>query len=149
MRDLAVVDFETEPIDLLHYPPRPVGVAISLPGEGRRRDRRYYPFGHASGNTCSKAQVVERLRDVYENYDVAFHHAQFDLDVGETHLDGLWPKRKYHCTLVQAFLVTPYAPSLGLKEYYEERYGEPATERDDLRDWVLDHVPEAKRKKKE
>ena len=45
MRPLAQVDFETEAIAGAYPPPRPVGVALRLPGERRST---YYAWGHSS-----------------------------------------------------------------------------------------------------
>src|ERR1039458_9221849 len=138
MRDLAFVDFETESIDPRGVP-QPVGVAIDEPG---RLGSKYLAWGHPTGNNCSMIFAKSKLRDIYEKFDVAYHHAQFDVDVGEIHLK-LRPKRAIHCTLIQAFLHNPHSPTLELKELADLLCGVAPAERDELREWILLNVPGA------
>jgi DNA polymerase I len=137
MTEPHVVDFETSKIESRPaYPPRPAGVAIREPG-GRKK---YYAFNHASGNTHSVAEARSALAEAYSNEKgVVFHNGPFDMDVGEVHL-GLAPPKKFHETLFLAFLNDPYESDLGLKPLAEKHLGDPADERDRLRDWILENL---------
>lgn len=153
MRPLAVVDFETDAIaPRPHYPPRPVGVAIALPGE---RKGRYYAWGHRDfhtgstsgmGNNCTLAEARKALRQVYRDYRPLCHHAGFDLDVAETHLDCPWPA-EFEDSKLLGFLVDPERRTLSLKPLAEHYLGEPPEEQDRLQEWIIAHVPGASRAK--
>jgi DNA polymerase I-like protein with 3'-5' exonuclease and polymerase domains len=146
VKRLAQCDFETERIDELSYPPKPVGVAIYREGEKRGR---YLRWGHrGGGNNCTKAQAAAEVKDTYRECEVDFHNAPFDIDVGSTHL-GLPLPASYGCTLTLGFLNDPRAESLGLKELSEKLLGVKPVEQDRLRAWILEHVPAAKRKPKD
>jgi DNA polymerase-1 len=140
MRPLAVVDFETNKIENRpDYPPRPVGVSI------RKRGRaKYFAWGHPCENNCTKADARKALLEVYENYNVAFHNAAFDIDVGETHLGLPFPD-EFEDTLFLGYLRDPRQESLGLKPMADQWLEMPPDEQDALRDWILENVPEAKR----
>ena len=140
MKGTAIVDFETEPIDQSHYPPRPVGVAIKRPG----RNGRYWAFGHPSGNNCTEDEARAQLADVYEKYDVGSHHGYFDWHIGEKAW-GLWPKRERHCTIVLGYLADPFARTLELKEVCDARYGQAPVEQAELYQFIKRFMPEAKR----
>lgn len=139
-----VVDFETEPIEPRpHYPPKPVSVAI---WEGRKPE--FWAWGHPEGNTCTKGQARCRLREVWRSKrGLLFHHAAFDLDVAETHL-GLRPPpwHRIHDTVVALFLADPNAEALSLKPAAEHYLGWPQEDQDPIREWILEHVPEARRR---
>lgn len=131
------IDFETEGIEARpSYPPKPVGVALRVPGE----KAEYLAWGHPIENNCSRAHAIQRLKKVW---NVAagnvFHNGKFDVDVGETHL-GLGPvaPERYHDTLFLAFLSDPHAPSLSLKPLAERRLGLKPVERDAVRDWLVE-----------
>lgn len=137
---VAFVDFETTAIlPRPEYPPVPVGVAIRLP---TWKKSRYMAWGHPTENNCTKAEAAKTLKEIYkdEALCIAYHHAKFDTDVGEEHL-GLKPLRwdRVHDTMVLAYLVDPHAKKIGLKELAESRLGIPPTERDDVREWLIDH----------
>lgn len=147
---IAVVDFETERIDARpDYPPRPVGVSIRLPGA---KVPKYYAWGHPTGNTATFSQGCDAVKKVWSdpNLAIAFHHAKFDQEVALVHMGlPLLPPERTHDTMLLAFLDNPYAWSLELKPLAEKELGEPPTERDELRDWIQEHVPEARQKKKD
>ncbi len=147
--DPAVVDMETEAIDDRPvYPPKPVGVAIRDPQQGGRYE--YLAWGHPVGNNCTRAQAKARLQSIWRSgQEVLFHNAKFDEDVIETHLGlPLLPWHRRHDTMFSLFLERPYEP-LGLKVSAARELGIQPTERDALRDWVLDHIPEARKRKSE
>jgi len=140
------VDFETEAIrDRPEYPPRPVSVAIWVPG----RRPEFWSWGHPEGNNSTKQKTVDRLRDVWRSdRGLLFHEAKFDIDVAETHL-GLRPPPwyRFHDTVLQLFLADPNAPGLSLKPAAERILDWPPEERDMLREWLLEHIKVTKKGK--
>lgn len=141
--DAAVVDFETKKIDSRpSYPPKPVGVAIKWPG-GKSE---YLAWGHPHGNNCEVSTARAKLKDAYRAKQVIFHNSSFDMDVAECHM-GLAPPRRFEDTLYLSFLKNPYEETLSLKPMSEKYLDMPPEEQEDLKDWILANVPEAKRKK--
>jgi DNA polymerase I-like protein with 3'-5' exonuclease and polymerase domains len=137
---VAVIDFETDRITPRpHYPPKPVGVAILLPHEKRKGGGRYLAWGHPEGNNCSKREAQKILRQIYRDYLPLFHNGGFDIDVGQTHMDLPWPAF-HHDTLLMGFLHDPDSDSLSLKPLAERFLGEKPSERDELRDWIIENV---------
>lgn len=135
----AAIDSETGPIlDRPDYPPKAVGYAVAV---GRRSE--YLAFGHPTGNNCTKAEALRRVREVAKTHRPVFHNSAFDVEVLAS--DGV-RVGEHDDTMVMAFLSDPGARSLGLKELAEERLGIPPDEQTVLRDWILAHVPEAKKK---
>jgi DNA polymerase-1 len=144
----VIVDFETAGIEPRpDYPPTPVGVAIKWPGE----PGQYYAWGHPTGNNCHPRQGLHALHEVWcSRYPVSFHNAQFDLAVATEKLGlPMLPPERIHDTMVLGFLHNPHATSLALKDLAEALLGVPPTERDEVRDWIIANVPEAKRAKKQ
>lgn len=140
---VSTVDFETEPIDVRpHYPPRPVSVAIR---EANGRNT-FYSWGHPEGNNCHVETAREHLRDVYRSDRVLFHNSAFDLDVGEVHLSLRPPAHKVEDSLYLSFLKDPHEETIALKPLGEKYLDREPDERDELRDWILDHIPAAKKK---
>jgi DNA polymerase I len=139
--NLAAVDFETHPIGI--WPddcPKPVGVAIMLEGQAPE----YLAWGHEGGvNNTTKENATARLKDLYRQSEVIFHNAAFDLEVGARHLGIPYPAQ-FHDTMILAFLHNPYAKALALKEAADGLLGTRPEERDDLREWVLTHIPGAR-----
>ena len=136
----TTVDFETDAIESRpEYPPRPVGVSI------RRRGRaKYWAWGHPIENNCTKAEARAALIDVYKNDRVIFHHAAFDIDVGQTHLRLPFP-REFEDTLFLTYLRDPRQKSLALKPVAEQWLDMPPDEQTELKDWILANVPGAKK----
>lgn len=130
------VDFETEAItqDLAWNPPRPVGVAVKLPGE----ESRYYAWGHPEGNNCTFNDAMTLLDRVWRSdTPIVFHNAKFDLSVAEVRL-GL-PRRDpllNHDTMVLDYLYDPHARQAGLKERAHQLLDWPPDEQDELAEWV-------------
>jgi DNA polymerase I-like protein with 3'-5' exonuclease and polymerase domains len=144
----VVLDFETEAIEPRPtYPPRPVGLAISEPG----RKSAYLAWGHASGNNCTKAEAAVRLKRAWRGKrPLVFHNAPFDEYVAHIHFDlPILPWDRVHCTMILAFLTNPERKRIDLKELASDLLGIPPDERDELREWILKHVPGAKKKKSE
>lgn len=143
MKPIAIVDFETEKVERRpRYPPKPVGVAIQGP-DGKRK---YWAWGHASENNCTREQAAARLSDTYHDCTPVFHNAQFDLDVGNVHL-GLSMPASFHDTLYLAFLKNPHERSLELKQLAPKYLGIQPDARDRLQEWIQANIKGAKRGK--
>lgn len=140
------IDFETKKIaPRPEYPPKPVGVAIHEPG----KRPEYLAFAHPTENNCTQAQAGDKLRGLYKSgRPLLFHNAKFDLDVAEEHF-GLRPP-PWHLiddTMLLAFLHDPHSNTVALKTLAERELKLPPAERDELRDWIIINVPEARRSK--
>ena len=143
------IDFETTAIEPRpYYPPKPTAVSILRPG--RKRAERYI-WGHPEGNNCDEATARRAVADVWKsNEPLLFQNAKFDVDVAQVHmgmpdLDGA----RVHDTLYLIFLHDPHAQTYSLKPSAERILGLKPEEQDVVKEWVLAHVPEAKRKKSE
>lgn len=152
MRDQAVIDFETKPIDQRpRYPPEPVGLAVKLPGE----PHTYLSWGHPSENgvfILKGKKLVKRdgdakkiakvmLKDAFACDSVLGHNiAKFDLDVAETHMGVKAPPwNRVDDSLFTRFLADPHASTLALKPSAEAVLGEAPEERDQVFDWLAAH----------
>jgi len=142
------LDFETEGIEARPtYPPKPVGLAIYDP-EGEYPNG-YLAFDHLHGNNSTWNEVYEILSKIYAgSREICFHNAMFDLDVIDTHFELPIPKaNRLHDTLILAFLHDPHVKSLSLKDLVVTYDLAQPNERDELKEWIITNVPEAKRKK--
>ena len=133
------VDFETMPIGPRphHYPPVPVGVAIRPP-DG---PSTYWAWDHPSGNNCARDDARRALGEVWDSdLPVVFHHAKFDIEVACEHMGmPMLPWERVHDTMFLAFLLDPYARSIGLKQLAVTWLGMPPDEQDAVAEWVLAH----------
>lgn len=139
-RHAAIVDFESFPIQSRPgYPPEPVGVAIYVPG----KKPKYHAWGHPSGgNTCTWAEGRAALGEIWESgRPVVFHHAPFDVGVAVRRM-GLpdLPWERIHDTKVLLYLDDPRLPTFALKPSAERLLGEAPTERDEMMEWLVEHV---------
>lgn len=142
------VDFETDPVQPRpDYPPKPVGVAIWWPG----KRPRYLAWDHPCENNTTKRDAARELRAAWRSSrPLLFHHASFDLEVGEVHFDlPPTPVERTRCTMIEAFLYDPNEEEVGLKPLADKHLDMPPDEADELRDWIVANVPGAKRKKSE
>jgi len=142
------LDFETEGIEARPlYPPKPVGLAVYDP-MGQFADG-YFAFGHAIGNNTTFESVQRMMGEMYATHrPLCFHNALFDLDVADTHFGlGIPDASRLHDTLILAFLNDPHVPSLSLKDLVVHWKLDTPDERDELKEWIIANVPEAKRKK--
>ena len=143
------LDFETMAIGPRpDYPPVPVGLAVYDP-EGQYPDG-YHAFGHAEGNNTTKEAVKAMMELMYDSgRALCFHNAMFDLDVAATHLDLPIPEdpTRIHDTLILAFLHDPHVQSLSLKDLVVTWVLDTPNERDELKEWIIANVEEARRKK--
>lgn len=143
-----VIDFETKGIEQRpKYPPVPVGVSILWPG----KKSKYYAWGHLSENNCSFEQAQNALREAWDSgLPLLFHNAKFDYDVATTHMKMKpLPWERIHDTMYLLFLLEPHAMTFALKPSAERVLGMPPEEQDAVKDWILTHVEEVKRKKSE
>jgi DNA polymerase I-like protein with 3'-5' exonuclease and polymerase domains len=148
----AIIDFESEAIrQRPEYPPLPVGLAVSLPGE----PMEYDSWGHASENGIyvlkgkklhkiegdPKRRAALKLKEAKKCDSVLGHNSsKFDWDVAETHMGVAPPPwHKQDDSLFSRFLVDPHAKSLSLKPAAEEVLGELPEERDAVYEWLHEH----------
>jgi DNA polymerase I-like protein with 3'-5' exonuclease and polymerase domains len=135
------IDFETMPIGQrpLHYPPKPVGVAIKWPGQ----PSRYWGWGHPGKNNCTPQEGLQALKEAWywaadNGTTLLFHNSKFDVAVACEALGlPMLPWAQYHDTLFLAYLADPHAASLGLKELAEDLLEWPPDERDAVADWIM------------
>lgn len=150
MKPYIVIDAETEPIRARpDYPPKPVGWAVQFPGE---RKGSYDCWGHPTKNTPGgKHRAEERLRQAWASgLPILCQHGKFDLDVAEVHHGlPLLPWERTLDTEYLLFLHDPHARSLSLKPSAERILGIAPEERDELREWLIANVPEARKKPSE
>ena len=141
------LDFETEGIDPRpQYPPRPVGVALIEPG----KKPRYYAWGHTCKNNCTRDDAARVLRGVWATRDLVIvaHNGKFDLEIAEEHFGLTFPHYEFwEDTMLLAFLHDPYNRDLELKSLAHKICGLEPEERDELKEWIVENIPEAKRKK--
>jgi DNA polymerase-1 len=148
---MVTIDFETDAIveNPLLKPPRPVGVALDVPGQ----TSKYLAWGHPTENNCSFADACDALdhasRIAAKEGGFIFHNAPFDLSVwGSMHpyfktlIRGI-PWKFIHDTLYLIFLADPYSKTLSLKPSAERWLGLPPTEQTLLKNWILANVPGA------
>lgn len=141
---LAVIDYETEAIQgRPEYPPKPVGVAIK-----HNRKCFYMAWGHPTGNTHTLADARRYIKQlISDGYELIMHNGKFDLEVQEKHLQiKLPPWHMWHDSMFLAFLDNPHAKQLSLKPLAGELLGMEAEEQNQLKTWILKHVPEAKKR---
>lgn len=139
------LDFETEKIDGW-VPPAPVGLAVRSPSGSTE----YYSWGHP--DSTNKEECLSYAKDLLyrlfrDRTPVLFHNGAFDLGVAAWHWQ-LAP-RDYsvvHDTLFLLFFHDPYAPNLSLKPSAERVLNIPPEEQDELHDWLIANVPEARAK---
>jgi len=139
MTPIWTLDFESEPIGPrpLHYPPKPVGLAVrTVDGE-----QWYLSWGHPSGNNCTQEDAARLLRAIWDNgRPIVFHNSKFDLSICyEVFGLPVLPWDRVHDTMFLAFLLDPYSRTLGLKQLAATWLGMPPDERDAVADWILDH----------
>lgn len=151
MIEPITLDFETQTIvgNPVAHPPDPVGVAVWIQGQ----EPTYLAWGHPVENNCTRSEGLSYARKIIvdSGRPVLFHNAPFDLAVidGALGRGTTWQHRDwnlYHDTQYLVFLDDPYAATLSLKPSAARYLGMPPNEQDELRDWILKHVPEASEK---
>lgn len=145
---MITLDFETQGIEgnPIATPPDPVGVAVWVPD----KDPVYLAWGHPTENNCTREKGLEYARAcVASGHPILCHNAPFDLAVLDKATDSRWNRANWHLfhdTQYLVFLDDPYASTLSLKPSAARYLGMPPDEQDDLRAWILSHVPEATEK---
>ena len=69
---------------------------------------------------------------------LSFHNAPFDCSIIEEKLDLKVPWDRVHDTMLLAFLADPFG-ELSLKPLAEKLLGDPPTEQEAVRDWLVRH----------
>ncbi len=134
MSEPVTLDFETEAIeDGTGIPPKPVGLAIWIPGE----EPKYMSWGHPTGNNCQEYEAKQEAHRLWDK-GVLFHHGKFDIGVAREHWSFGVPK-KWDDTMYQIYLHNPLAKTVSLKPSAETLLGMPPDEQDAVADYVLTH----------
>ena len=139
------VDFETFGIQgRPDYPPKPVGVAIWIPG----RQPRYLAWGHPTENNTTWHEAQKLLKQIWKDpRPKLFHNAKFDLEVAYKWMK--LPPLDYHQfedTLFGAFLHNPHAFSLSLKPMSADLLDMPPDEQDELSNWIRENLRTTEKK---
>lgn len=140
---MLTFDFETEGIvgNPIVHPPKPVGVSIKVDGQ----PSDYLAWGHPMGNnTTWEKSKVRLLSALNKHPEYLCHNAPFEHSVLRGHYGVDLDTQRFHDTRYQVFLDDPYAHSLALKPSAERVLGWPSEEQDELKDWIMRHVPAAK-----
>lgn len=139
--DIATIDFETEAIvgNPVVSPPRPVGVAVWLPGQ----EPDYLPIAFTKKTDKPRGAGYNLLKKVWHKWPHLYHNAPFDLSVAEQWLGLPWPAwDRVHDTQYLVFQHNPYG-NLALKPASEEILGMDPDEQDELHEWIVANIPEA------
>jgi DNA polymerase-1 len=104
-----------------------VGISLSVTeGEGY-----YLPIGHVDGKQLPREKVIDALKPVFENEQLAKvgHNAKYDMAV--LHEAGIEVRGLKFDTMLGAFLIEPGAP-IGLKKLAKSQLAIDMTEIDEL-----------------
>lgn len=134
MTEPITLDFETEAIvDGTGKSPRPVGLAIWVPGE----QPKYMSWGHPDGNNCQEYEAKQEAARLWDRR-VLFHNGRFDIGVAKEHWGFGMPKR-WDDTMFQVYLHNPLAKTVSLKPSAHALLGMPPDEQDAVADYVMAH----------
>jgi len=134
MIDAWTLDFETMPIGPRpeHYPPKPVGLAYRDPDGGT---------GYVTGWDQMRNVLHGAKQCQDRGVTVVFHNGKFDMHVAtkffEVRFQDNW--KAFDDTMLMAFLIDPYARTLGLKPLADQWLGWQQEEKDACVEWILDH----------
>jgi len=135
---LVALDFESEAIEPRpKYPPKPVGLAVLPDG----LPAFYMAWGHPIENNSDYTEALRLLKELLSDEvgnEFIFHNAPFDCAIIEEQLGLKVPWERVHDTMVLAFLNDPFG-ELSLKPLAEKLLGEPPTEQEAVRDWLVRH----------
>lgn len=143
---VITIDFETKGIERRpNYPPEPVGFAMKWPQD---RNAKYYGWGHPTKNNTSYPVALKMLKTAWNSgLELLFHNGKFDYDVATTHMECKpLPWQRIHDTMFLLFLDDPHQKNLSLKPSAERILGMKPGERDEVRDWILEHKREIEAK---
>ena len=128
----VTLDFETEAIvSGSGKSPKPVGIAIWIPGE----EPKYMAWGHPQGNNCQEYEAKQETARLWDK-GVLFHHGKFDMGVAGEHW-GFGIPPKWDDTMYQIYLHNPLAKSVSLKPSAHSILGMPPEEQDAVADYVM------------
>lgn len=119
-----------------HFPPRPVGVAIHEDDTSR-----YMAWGHPTGNNCTYDEARSVLLSYFEDesVDLIFFNSKFDIAVATEGMGLPMPNwKRIHDPMFLLFLADPYANTFALKPSAERYLGLAPSERDAVRDWLVE-----------
>ena len=137
--DLITIDFETEAIvgNPLLNPPSPHTGSGGVSIKDGEQPSVYY----------TGQEMLEQMKKAYASgRPLLFMNAPFDLMVAEKHLGLEMPEwERIHDVQYLVFLKNPHAASLALKPSAETYLGLPPEEQDELHDWIVANIPEAKK----
>ena len=143
---MLTIDYETEAIDRnpVYKPPRPVGFSLMRENEA---GSRYYAWGHPSENNCTfeeaKTVLLQALKEDKDGY--LAHNTPFEAAITEEYFGYVQrDPLKINDSQYLLFLSDPYAMSFSLKPSAERVLGIPPDEQEDLKAWILAHVPGVK-----
>lgn len=145
---MNTIDFETKGIEgnPIVNPPFPVGVSIKVDG----KESKYLAWGHPTQNNTTFEKAKTILLEHLGTKEWLCHNNAFERSVLRKYYGYTPPNAlNVHDTQYQLFLVDPYSWSYGLKPSAEKHLGLPPDEQDELREWILAHVPEARQKPSE
>lgn len=148
---MFIIDFETEKIiPGSAKTPKPVGLAIKH--NGKRSE--YLSWGHLTlDNKWSKENQFKTINPAWitleeiwkSGEDILGHNMKFDVRVAMEWFDLPYPEaHRIQDTLFLAFLNDPRERSLELKQLADKYLDMPPEEQDDLKEWILENVKEAK-----
>lgn len=145
MNDIWTIDLETHAIDFTsNRMPTPVGLAVRPPTGGSY----YLAWGHPTGNNATLEQAVAFVATLAGKVLLGHNLAKFDVPVMQEHLGlGAVDPRLVHDTMLQAYLIDPNVPQIGLKWLAENWLGMPADDQEAMQDWILANVPECRTRK--
>lgn len=141
---MYTIDFETEAIDFgSGKSPTPVGVAV----KHLDRPSQYHAWGHPTENNSTFEKGRKILTDIWNSDEpLLFHNAKFDVSVAMDHFSLPYPVGRVHDTMFLAYLNNARERTLALKPLSEKYLGIPPDEQDEVKDWILAHVPKATKK---
>jgi DNA polymerase I-like protein with 3'-5' exonuclease and polymerase domains len=148
IKSIITLDYETQGIkgNPVFKPPDPVGLAVWVQGTAPR----YLAWGHPVGNNISRGEGLQYARKVIlSSRPILFHNGPFDLSVTDGACGTTWRYddwARIHDTQYLVFLDDPYASTLSLKPSAARYLGMPPDEQDELKAWILTHVPQATEK---
>ncbi len=146
---LVTVDYETHAIKPRpEYPPKPVSMAYK---EGAKASK-FLSWAHPCENNSTPLEAFRLLQRWWNDPSVTllFHNSKFELEVTYEHFGlPVLPANRYEDTMILSYLHDPREPSLGLKQLADKYLDLPPEEQEELKDWIIENVPEARRAKQQ
>ncbi len=141
MKQIITIDYETKPIQPRpHYPPRPVSVSYKI----NNKPSKFIAWGHPCENNGTAIQFFYLLQKWWGDPSVIFlfHNSKFELEVTYEFFGlPVLPYNRYEDSMIIAYLHDPREPSLELKKLADKYLNIPPEEQEELRRWIVDHIP--------